>query len=109
MFNEKNGVFVYIYFMFWYGERDGLFVIYFVLVNNCDNFDFWIGSVVCRVIRIGGKVIGVEFECLRDGGYSGEVKISVKGGVIFFVGIFGFVKFFMCSKFFLWVFLSIES
>lgn len=95
--------------MFRYGERDGPLATYLVSANNRDNFDLWTGSAVRRAIRTGGKVTGVELECLRDGGYSGEVKISAKGGVIFSAGTFGSAKLLMRSKSFLWAFSSTES
>ncbi|KAK0701518.1 hypothetical protein B0T21DRAFT_300280 [Apiosordaria backusii] len=95
--NEKNGAFAHTHFMFRYGERDGPLATYLVSANNRDNFDLWTGSAVRRAIRTGGKVTGVELECLRDGGYSGEVKISAKGGVIFSAGTFGSAKLLMRS------------
>lgn len=95
--NEKNRAFGHTHYMFAHGERDGPLATYLVSAKARSNFDLWTGSSVRRAVRNGARVSGVELECLTDGGYSGTVKISKKGGVIFSAGAFGSAKLLMRS------------
>lgn len=86
--------------MFFGGECGGFMVIYFVLVNVCSNFKYWINIQVRCFVCIGGYVIGFEVEFFVGNGYVGIVKFILEiGCVVFVVGIFGSVKIFFCSKF----------
>ncbi|KAH6842501.1 cellobiose dehydrogenase [Chaetomium sp. MPI-CAGE-AT-0009] len=90
--NAKNHTFAHSHFMFAGGERNGPLATYLVSADGRDNFDLWTNTAVRRAVRTGGKVTGVELECLTDGGFSGTVKLNEKGGVIFSAGAFGSAK-----------------
>ncbi|KAL1840629.1 hypothetical protein VTJ49DRAFT_280 [Mycothermus thermophilus] len=90
--NEKNRTFAHTHFMFAGGERDGPLATYLVSADARDNFSLWTNTAVRRAVRTGGKVTGVELECLSDGGYSGTVNLNEGGGVIFSAGAFGSAK-----------------
>ncbi|KAK4150359.1 cellobiose dehydrogenase [Chaetomidium leptoderma] len=90
--NEKNHTFAHTHFMFAGGERNGPLATYLVSADARDNFDLWTNTAVRRAVRTGGEVTGVELECLSNGGFSGNVKLNPKGGVIFSAGTFGSAK-----------------
>jgi cellobiose dehydrogenase (acceptor) len=90
--NAKNHTYGHSTFMFADGERGGPLATYLVSASGRDNFDLWTNTAVRRAVRTGGKVTGVELECLSDGGLSGTVKLNDKGGVIFASGAFGSAK-----------------
>jgi cellobiose dehydrogenase (acceptor) len=96
--NEKNRTFAHTHFMFAGGERNGPLATYLVSADARENFSLWTNTAVRRAVRTGGKVTGVELECLTDGGYSGVVKLNEGGGVIFSAGAFGSAKLLFRSK-----------
>jgi cellobiose dehydrogenase (acceptor) len=96
--NAKNHTYGHSTFMFADGERGGPLATYLVSASGRDNFDLWTNTAVRRAVRTGGKVTGVELECLSDGGLSGNVKLNDKGGVIFASGAFGSAKLLLRSK-----------
>ncbi|KAK0708434.1 cellobiose dehydrogenase [Lasiosphaeris hirsuta] len=90
--SSKNRTFGHTTFMFSNGERGGPLATYLVSAHARPNFSLWTGTAARRAIRTGGKVTGVELECLTSGGYSGTVKLNPGGGVIFSAGSFGSAK-----------------
>jgi len=94
----KNRTYGHTTFMFSGGERGGPLATYLVSSLARPNFNLWVNSAVKRAVRTGGKVTGVELECLSTGGYSGTVNINPGGGVIFAAGSFGSLKLLLRSR-----------
>ena len=98
---KKNHTYAHTHFMFAGGERNGPLATYLVSASGRSNFDLWTNTAVRRAVRTGGKVTGVELECLSNGGLSGTINVNPKGGVIFSAGAFGSAKLLLRSKLFL--------
>jgi cellobiose dehydrogenase (acceptor) len=94
----KNRTFGHTTYMYSNGERGGPLATYLVSALSRQNFNLWTNSAVRRAIRTGGKVTGIELECLNSGGYSGNVNINPGGGVIFAAGTFGSQKLLLRSQ-----------
>ena len=87
-------------FMFSHGERGGPMATYLVSMDARPNTDFWMNTMVRRVIRDGGHITGVEVEPVTEEGYRGVVNVTPNTGrVILSAGTFGSAKILFRSTF----------
>lgn len=90
---KKTKTFTHTPYMFSNGERGGPMATYLVSANKRDNFEFWTGTQVRRIVREGGHATELQVEPYISGGKVGTVKLTPQTGrVILSAGTFGSAK-----------------
>lgn len=96
---KKNRTYGPSTFMYSGGERGGPLATYLVSAVGRKSFTLWMNTAARRVVRIGGRAIGVELEC-NGAGHAGLVYLTPNTGrVILSAGAFGSAKLLFRSKF----------
>jgi cellobiose dehydrogenase (acceptor) len=99
--DQKNHTYGHTTYMFEHGERGGPLATYLAsALARKDLFTLWTDTSVKRIVRVGGRAVGVETECYGPNGRAGQVNVtSGSGRVVVSAGTFGSAKLLMRSEY----------
>lgn len=91
----KNRTFAHTEYMFLNGERGGVLATYMasVLARSGDVFDLWSDTSADRIIRDGGRALGLQVSCTAGSGFVGVANLTPgTGRIVLSAGAFGTPK-----------------